>query len=785
MKTFFLLMLVFITQFVVDASPFYYFKGTRIELNLCKKAINIGFYNYVSMERRKEIFAKYNELDQRVFKEGVTPTILLSFSLVSLVNEMDETSINQLLERLLLEKEIRFCYPTYLKNNSSIPFGFVNQVIVKLKNKSNDYGLLTETAREFGYDTIEKYMFDNDIYILSQSKSGIDPLSLSKQLTESGSFEYAEPNFWFMVESNSYPNPNNNTHYGDAWHINNTNTWGNSNNVNVLGAWDYTTGCPNIKIAISDDGVQLTHPDLTANLSTGFDALTAMNTSFYTYGIPYNPSTGGTLGGIDDPVNEIHGTCVAGIVSSENNNIGSIGVANTCKIQPIRSLISTQYWYYTSSTSNLQIALSSMISATFDWCRLTGLSDVVNCSWMGDLSQGIPVISLVDNSINNLISLGRNGKGTNIIFAAGNSIIDNSILYPNNKENVICVGSIAHCDNKRQQLVNCDFRNAGGGKYNSNYGYMLDLVAPGTNIPTTDNTGIDGYSHSTASYLVNYFQYSNVSNYVRFDGTSSAAPICSGIMGLILSTNNTLTQVEAREVLESSATKYTDYNYNFNTNYPNGRWHEEMGYGIVNAGRAVEFAYDTYYYQNQTLNNLTENHIRIFAGKKVKPTQTQGNVIVPNTSTSTLTAKRIIHLKEGFKATAGPGTKFLAKIDNTILPATSNTCPSEVSEVIVPQDNGNNNSTNNERTSQKLDIKLNVFPSPAYTLINVKIDGEVFKAEYLLTITDILGRIVLSKKILDIKNMEQINISGFTEGTYFLNIKNSQTEMNTKFLKLN
>ncbi len=64
--------------------------------------------------------------------------------------------------------------------------------------------------------------------------------------------------------------------------------------MNLPAAWDMTTGCASIKIAIIDDGVQLNHPDLVGNLLPGFDATNS-------------GTNGGHVAG-----EEMHGTFCAG-----------------------------------------------------------------------------------------------------------------------------------------------------------------------------------------------------------------------------------------------------------------------------------------------------------------------------------------------------------------------------------------------------------------------------------------------------------------------------------------
>ena len=85
-------------------------------------------------------------------------------------------------------------------------------------------------------------------------------------------------------------------------------------------AWTISKGSPDIKIAVLDDGVELTHSDLKANLLKGFNAVTDNVTG--TNGAPKPGDT--------------HGTKCSGIIAAVDNNQGITGVAPHCKIIPIR-----------------------------------------------------------------------------------------------------------------------------------------------------------------------------------------------------------------------------------------------------------------------------------------------------------------------------------------------------------------------------------------------------------------------------------------------------------------
>ncbi len=103
----------------------------------------------------------------------------------------------------------------------------------------------------------------------------------------------------------------------------------------------------------------------------------------------------------------------------------------------------------------------------------------------------------------------------------------------------------------------------------SNYGTGLDVVAPGTNIYTTDRQGSDGYNNASG---INGDYYSN------FGGTSAAAPHVAGIAALILSVNPDLHGYQVGDYINNTASN-------------NRVWNSQTGYGLVNAGTAVLSAF--------------------------------------------------------------------------------------------------------------------------------------------------------------------------------------------------
>lgn len=108
----------------------------------------------------------------------------------------------------------------------------------------------------------------------------------------------------------------------------------------------------------------------------------------------------------------------------------------------------------------------------------------------------------------------------------------------------------------------------------SQYGPELDIVAPGDHIITTTITGT---GWSTYNF-----------NYIHRNGTSYATPLAGGIAALIIGVQPCFKGSEVREILLSTAEKKGS-----NTYSPSGPsdWNVEMGYGIVNAEKAVGEAY--------------------------------------------------------------------------------------------------------------------------------------------------------------------------------------------------
>lgn len=212
----------------------------------------------------------------------------------------------------------------------------------------------------------------------------------------------------------------------------------------------YTTG-NNIKVAVLDQGIDKSHNDLSANISTlSYDAKSGTSSSSFNVGLN-------------------HGTHVAGTIAAvKDNNLQVVGVAPSSKIMVV------SHDLFISST------ISEELADGINWAYQNG-ADVINNSWgdQGGVFYNQLHSALLDNAISDAMNFGRNGLGTIIVFASGNEspVID----YPaNSNPNILTVGAI----------------NSNGSRAGfSGFGNELDVVAPGVNILSTTNLqNIDSYN---------------------------------------------------------------------------------------------------------------------------------------------------------------------------------------------------------------------------------------------------------------------------------------------------
>lgn len=224
-----------------------------------------------------------------------------------------------------------------------------------------------------------------------------------------------------------------------------------------------------VKVAVIDTGIQIDHPDLQSNIIQGYDFVN-------------NDSNA-----MDD---NGHGTHVAGIIASVQNQVGTIGASFSAKLMPVKVLNSSGYGYLSDVAKGIYYAADNG-------------ARVIN------LSLG----STVDSPTLRDAVYYASSKGVLVVAAAGNNSGE-PCMYPGAYSYAVCV--VATDSNNKL----ASFSNLGG-----------ELAAP----------GVSNYS----TYLGSSYRY--------LSGTSMATPHVSGASALLMSVCSTCKTSEIRTLLRESA----------------------------------------------------------------------------------------------------------------------------------------------------------------------------------------------------------------------------------------
>lgn len=409
-------------------------------------------------------------------------------------------------------------YAPYFRTETGKEIGVTNYFLIQLKS-SNDSELL------------EQFALDNNVTIVDRNERTLwntlacgtlatgNALQLANKAYESGLFSATDIVFENDIKIDS-ENPNyNDLYFSQQWNL--TGTYG----INLKNTHSITTGHPNIKVAVIDNGFQLDHPDMPILSSNSWDATTQSSPAKqYLYnGKTYNN----------------HGTGVASIIGADvNNEIGIAGIAPDVTLLPI----SVDFSISTTDTTSHN-PLTSLCNA-IDHAVSSGV-DIINNSWSYHALH--PALNdMIEQALDN----GRNGNGCVVVFASGNDGSEVTKYPAGSNDDTIIVGGTDTTGNRRTS---------------SNYSEKLDLVAPGGDIPILADKGTEDYE----------------------SGTSFAAPHVTGVAALMLSVNPSLTRDQVTEILKESATKVPKHSTATATDSLYGLWHEEVGYGIVNCYNAV------------------------------------------------------------------------------------------------------------------------------------------------------------------------------------------------------
>ncbi len=383
-----------------------------------------------------------------------------------------------------------------------------------------------------------------------------------------------------------------------------------------------------------------------------------------------------------------HGTHVAGIAGAKTNNAGGIAsIGFGISIMPVKA---------TPDNGNPGYIYAGYQGIA--WAAAHG-AKVINCSW-GSSSWS----QTGQNTVNAAWNL-----GAVVVAAAGNSS-NQTLHYPASFQNVVSVAST----NINDQVSSFSTRNA-----------LVDVSAPGESIRS----------------LIPF------NSYAVWNGTSMAAPLVSGLLGLMLSANPNLTNVDLVNCLVSS----TD-----NINAQNQALLGLFGSGRINANKALLCAKNS--------NPCPPSYVFGSPGDDMSvslPTWEAQNYIeasnkITGSASITYDAATYILLKPGFYAAS---TKFLAVIEGCggIFAKPEEPVDNRQSDVqIVP----------NPNTREGLQVReLQLFPNPANDYITISWES---KAPQNIHLTDCLGRNLRTFEGLPDTDRQEVPLVGLPPGTYFL-----------------
>lgn len=335
--------------------------------------------------------------------------------------------------------------------------------------------------------------------------------------------------------------------YPLQWHLKNTGQNGGTagEDVNIEPVWDTYQGSFNEVIAIVDDGLEIGHEDLAPNVVPG---------------LSHNYSSGSTDPTPSPSSSNNHGTAVAGVAAARGSN--GIGVSGAA---PLAGLAGFSYLAGPQTLANEADALT----------RSGQTVDIYSNSWgPADGGQSLdPLPATTRNALAAGVTNGRNGRGSIYVWAAGNGGANDNSNYDGyaNSRYVIAVAAST---------------NTGAPSSYSEEGANILVNAPSSGgtlgITTTDRTGSAGYNPNTLPNPSSDSNYTSI-----FGGTSSATPLVSGIVALMLQTNPSLGWRDVRAILAYTAARNNPTHADWTQNGA-GLWvNHRLGFGRVNAKAAI------------------------------------------------------------------------------------------------------------------------------------------------------------------------------------------------------
>ena len=371
-------------------------------------------------------------------------------------------------------------------------------------------------------------------------------------------------------------------HYKYQWHLENTGqtTFGifpgvTGEDINIVTAVADGSSGAGVIVAVVDSGLEINHEDLADNIVVGgsHDFVDGDNN-------PFNSDTGGD-----------HGTSVAGIIAARGwNDKGGRGVAAKASLKGFNVLKNQSAGNFIAALGGASYAADVAI-----FNQSYGVS-------VSAVSFDFPIDPAVKAQLIDGVTNLRGGKGALYIKSAGNSYSlsfqPNVNMDPGNSTPYTIVVAALNAKGRH-----ASYSSMGSAVLVSAPGGEDGLINPA--ILTTDQESCTkGYG---VTFDKNSFEFGHAENldcnYTSiFNGTSSAAPMVSGVVALMLEANPNLSWRDVRHILVNSSDQVDSGFIPLGFSLPDGflitedAWitntaglpfHNWYGFGHVNAGNAV------------------------------------------------------------------------------------------------------------------------------------------------------------------------------------------------------
>ncbi|CAC5394106.1 FURIN [Mytilus coruscus] len=319
----------------------------------------------------------------------------------------------------------------------------------------------------------------------------------------------------------------NDPEWNSSWHLNDEIV----PSMRISEAWSAGYNGDGVVIAVVDDGVETSHPDIDDNVDTDKD--------YDYYDDDDDPS----------PANQFdsHGTQISGLIAAEKDNGQcSLGVAYGSTILGVR-VIGGPGVTDVEEAQSLRHYVHGVDIYSISW----GPPDGYGFSTLGTLATERPS------------ERGRNGKGSIYVWAAGNGELDDN-----------CNG-----DGYVNSIYTIGITGAQSGE-NAYYSEVCSAALAATYGGSSE----DRYLTTTS------INSSCTSEYI--EGTSYSCPIAAGIIALALQANNNLTWRDVQYIIVLSSDRY-DLNDTYSSWQTNGAYKEVsqvLGFGLMNAADMVYYA---------------------------------------------------------------------------------------------------------------------------------------------------------------------------------------------------